>query len=422
MSGFFRQAKTIVYCFCLIFYLATPQITHPADDAAFYYPAEWETLGNLWVGFRTTHEGANYEPVLNRMLAALAGHVHLNLLVESAENLLPPKRYFSSIGLRDNDFTVVNTKTPYFWLRDTGPIFLRNRAGKIKILGVPFTRYRDLADPQGQLAAANHQKYIDKIAQSLGIEIIPTDIVLEGGAFDVNGAGVVLLSSTIRDRNPQWSKKVLERKILQALGQHKAIWLKQGIAEDPYGFSKITGHIWGRGTGGHLDQFVRFVNGHTVLLAWVSEQERKNSVLAKINFQRMNENYIILKNSTDLKGKKMTIIKVPFPPPDIYDYIITRETEPLYRQRGIPLHAGDKIQVVAAASYLNFIITNDLILLPGYEGIAVNNRRTGKDVTMLKIMEKFFPHRKIVQVNPLRLNRHGGGMHCLVQQQPRAFP
>lgn len=419
---FLCQAKAIVCCLCLFFYLAVPYIVRAADNSGFYYPAEWETQSSLWIGFRTVKEGRNYEPVLQRMLAALAGHVHLNLLIESTHDLMPSLKYFAGVGLGSTDFTMVETGFPYFWLRDTGPIFVKNREGKIKVLGVPFTRYRDIDNPQGRLAAVRHQKYIKKISQSLGIGIIPADIVLEGGTFDVNGAGVVLLSSILRDRNLHWPQKVLERKILRALGQRKAIWLRQGVAEDPYGFSKIVNQYWGRGTGGHLDQFVRFANENTVLLAWVSEQENQNSDIAKINFQRMRENYTILKNTTDLNGQKLTIIKVPFPTMITYAYTINEESAPLYQQRGVNLNAGDEIEVVAAASYLNFIITNGLILLPAYEGATESNGTSGKDGEMLRIMEKLFPRHKIVQINPLRLNWQGGGMHCIVQQQPVSFP
>lgn len=403
---------------CLFFNLTAPWIVCAADNSEFYYPAEWETQNSLWVGFRTAKEGWKYEPVLQKILAALAGHVHLNLVIESTHELISPLKYFASIGLGGTDFTLVETGFPYFWLRDTGPIFLKNRGGKIKVLGAPFTRYRDLDNPQGRLSAIRHREYINSISQQLGVGVVPSDVVLEGGAFDVNGAGVVLLSSTIQDRNPQWSKKELEKKILQILGQRKAIWLKQGVAEDPYGFSKIVNHYWGRGTGGHLDQFVRFVNENTVLLAWVSEQESQKSELSKINFLRMRENYAILKKANDLNGRKLTIIKVPTPSPVTFSYAITKELAPLYRQRGLPLDVGDKIEVVAAASYLNFIISNDLILLPEYQGTTENNGTSDKDGCMLRIMKELFPLRKIVQMNPLRLNWQGGGMHCLVQQQP----
>ena len=37
----------------------------------------------------------------------------------------------------------------------------------------------------------------------------------------------------------------------------------------------------------------------------------------------------------------------------------------------------------------------------------------------LEILEQLFPGRTIVQINPLFLNKNGGGMHCASQQQPK---
>jgi len=370
-----------ICCLCLLFQVAVPPILYAAKTSRYYYPAEWEEHDSLWLGFRNSKEGIHYEPVLRQMLGALTNHVHVNLVVESLNTFPDKKEYLSSPDLKSQNITIVPTYSEYFWLRDTGPIFLQNAGGEIRILAAPFTRYRCLHDPQGALFVANHRNFIGGIAQQLKIGILPADIVLEGGAFDVNGAGVVLLSSTILDRNPLLSKKELEKRILQLLGQKKAIWLGQGIAEDPYGFSKITGSYWGRGTGGHLDQFVRFVNQNTILLAWVSETGKNSSPIAKMNFQRMQEDFEILSQSTDLEGRKFNIIKVPFPPLTTYNYVITKEFEPLYKKRHLDLEEGDEIIVVAAASYLNFVVTNNLILLPAYKKTAeIKRHRIKMDV------------------------------------------
>ncbi|MCF6266899.1 MAG: agmatine deiminase family protein [Desulfuromusa sp.] len=412
----------VICCLCLFFQAVVPQILFAAETSGYYYPAEWEDHDSLWLGFRTSREGIEYEPVLRQMLVALTERVHVNLVVESLNTFLDKEEYLSSPDLKPQNIAIVPTHSEYFWLRDTGPIFLQNARGEIRILAAPFTRYRSLYDPQATLSIANHQKFIDSMAQRLGIAVLPADIVLEGGAFDVNGAGVVILSSTILDRNPRLSRVEIEKRILQLLGQKKAIWLGQGIAEDPYGFSRITGSYWGRGTGGHLDQFVRFVNKNTVLLAWVPDAEKESSPIAKINFQRMHKNFEILSESTDLEGRKFNIIKVPFPPLTTYNYTITKEFEPFYKKRHLDLEEGDEIIVVAAASYLNFVVTNNLILLPVYEQNRENEATSGRDECMLKVMKQLFPRHDIVQIDPLRLNWHGGGMHCLLQQQPAPFP
>ena len=389
-----------------------------SETSNYYFPPEWETHSSLWVGVRTSKEGANYEPFLRKMFVHFADHVHLNMVIESSENFVGKERYLSKISPDSSLYTIMSTDSAYFWLRDTGPIFLKNAEGKIKILAAPFSAYQRLHGRKGSLAVTDHRHFIKTIQKLTGYDVLSSDIVLEGGAFDVNGKGVVLLSPVILDRNSQLTKIQIERKILKALGQKKAIWLKKGVAEDPYGFTRITDNYWGRGTGGHLDQYVRFVNKTTIVLAWIPEEEKNISQIANINFQRMQENYEILNAETDQDGKNFNIIKVPFPELITKEYIITAEQSSLYKQRNIDLKEGEKIEVVASASYVNFIITNNLVMIPKYGDTVKTVASINKDKKMFAIMRKLFPRHEIIQIDPLVLNWHGGGMHCIAQQQP----
>ena len=63
----------------------------------------------------------------------------------------------------------------------------------------------------------------------------------------------------------------------------------------------------------NTDEFVRFANATTILLAWVDEKEKDLNAINKMNYERMNENYNILKNAKDQDGKPFHIIKVPLP-------------------------------------------------------------------------------------------------------------
>ena len=391
----------------------------PAFETSEYsFPPEWNTQECLWTGFRTSKEGTNYEPLLQKIFSCLSDHVHLNLVTESSENPTVKEHYLSGISPDSSRYTIVPTDSAYFWLRDTGPFFLTNAHSNIKILAAPFSAYRPLHGPKGSLTAGDHGRFIKTVQNFTGYDVISSDIVLEGGAFDVNGEGVVLLSPVLLNRNAHLTKGQIERKVLHILGQKKAIWLKKGVAEDPYGFSRITGSYWARGTGGHLDQYVKFVNKNTILLAWINEEEKNLSPIAGINFQRMHENFNILSEATDQNGKKFSIVKVPFPELITKTYVVSKQQALQYRQRNIDLKEGDKLEMVASASYVNFIITNGLIILPKYGNTVKTAASIKKDKKMFAIMRKLFPRREIIQINPLILNWHGGGMHCMVQQQP----
>ena len=68
-------------------------------------------------------------------------------------------------------------------------------------------------------------------------------------------------------------------------------------------------------TGGHIDEYARFVNVSTILLTQVSEKERNFNAIDAISYQRMEENYRILKNAVDQDGKPFNIVRVPIAKP-----------------------------------------------------------------------------------------------------------
>lgn len=114
-------------------------------------------------------------------------------------------------------------------------------------------------------------------------------------------------------------KKTKSKRNLKTLGVSNIIWLKKGLAEDPFDLRIIAKKYTGQGTGGHTDEFVRFTNPNTILLSWISEKEKDKNTITKINYVRMHENYNILKNARDQDGKPFNIIKIPQPD------IITKE-------------------------------------------------------------------------------------------------
>ena len=89
--------------------------------------------------------------------------------------------------------------------------------------------------------------------------------------------------------------------IKEYLGVKKIIWLKKGLAEDD------------RITSGHINEFARFASPNTILLAQVLPQDRYTSQYTQESYLRLEENYSILKNSTDQAGKPFNIIRIPMP-------------------------------------------------------------------------------------------------------------
>jgi agmatine deiminase len=80
---------------------------------------------------------------------------------------------------------------------------------------------------------------------------------------------------------------------------------------------------------------------------------------------------------------------------------------------------GDEIHWMPAVSYLNFVVTNGVVLVPAYWRPGLPEREREKDAIVRDTLQGLFPDRRVVQIDPSEINRIGGGMHCITQQQPR---
>ena len=259
------------------------------------------------------------------------------------------------------------------------------------------------------------------------IPVITSWIKIEGGAIESNGRGTLILSEPLTmSRNEGISKDSIEHEFKRVLGVQNIVWLQEGLAEDPHMWQTITGKYVGMGTGGHTDEFVRFADANTILLAWIPEEDKDANALNAINHQRMKVNFEILSNALNEKGEPFNIIKIPLPeliskPVKILE---AGKWEVVYNNN-IPVSAfkdsdgwkvGDTALRVASSSYLNFYITNGMVMLPSYinQGTSINKEKEVK-----RLFQKAFPDRKLVFLDAMALNWEGGGLHCGTQQQPK---
>ena len=83
---------------------------------------------------------------------------------------------------------------------------------------------------------------------------------------------------------------------------------------------------------------------------------------------------------------------------------------------------GEPVRIVIAASYLNFLIANEVVLVPKYWKKGRDAAFKKKDKAVQRIFEDVFPNREIVRINPENVNAGGGGMHCISQPMPSRSP
>jgi agmatine deiminase len=390
---------------------------------------EFEKIDALWLIWPTTDhkEGESVEKVTLSIIDALISDLKIviscadDTVLEEAKSKLSEK-YPDSENLV---FRVIPSVE--LWTRDMGPVFVETENGKHAIADFNFNSwgYSDTLDQSSRI----EEKYDEKVAEILGLPLISSVMVSEGGNRELNGKGTLVVTETVEQgRNPEMSKAAMEAEYQRLLGAKKVIWIKDGLLEDSHTFlgplsaSDTTKAYTVVTTNGHIDEFARFVNDSTILLASIDSTELEDPI-ARENHRRLEENFEILSASTDQDGNPLKIVRLPLPqtilttmnPGDyVYDYIKT-----LDYQDGSQFPDGDTITVVAPASYLNFIITNTVILGQKYWREGMPDKIKMQDAEAKRILQMVFPEKRVVMLDALAVNLGGGGLHCISMHQPK---
>jgi agmatine deiminase len=390
---------------------------------------EFEKIDALWLIWPTTDHksGESVEEVTLSIIDALVNDLNIVIscadddVLEKAKSILNEK-YPDSKNLI---FKVIPSME--IWARDMGPTFVELENGQHAIADFNFNSwgYSDTLD----IAAKTEELFDERVAELLGLPLISSSMISEGGNREVNGKGTLMVTESVEQgRNPEMSKAAMELEYKRLLGVKKVIWLKKGLLEDSHTFlgplttldnSKAYTVVT---TNGHVDEFARFVNDSTILLASVDSLDMEDPI-ARENHKRMEENYKILLESTDQDGKPFNIVRMPLPETIIttmcsgdyvYDYIKT-----LDYTDGSEFPSGDTINVLAAASYLNFIITSEVIIGQKYWREGMPEEIKTRDEKTKELLESVFPNRKVVMLDALAVNLGGGGLHCISMHQPK---
>ena len=331
-------------------------------------PAEWEPHEAIWLAwpydeitFPDRVEKA--EDVFVRMIKALEGSERVELLVLDEEMKERAREKLAAGGVGEDAVIFRVTDYADVWLRDTGPIFVRNGSGGKVITKWIFNswggKFPELLK-DGEIPG--------KIAQWKDLPLVKAEAIVEGGAIDVNGAGMCLTTEQCllnENRNPGMTKADVEKFLGDFLGVRKTIWLGEGLLNDH--------------TDGHIDELARFVSQGTIVCAFEDDEDDEN-------YATLRANYEMLLAATDLDGKPFNIIKLPMP--------------------HVTYDDGEK----APVSYTNFYIGNAVVLAPVFND--------GNDGQALEILAKCFPGRKLVPIDCSDIIYGGGAVHCMTQQEP----
>ncbi|MGB7134268.1 MAG: agmatine deiminase family protein [Acidobacteriaceae bacterium] len=358
--------------------------TSTPRELGYRMPAEWEPHEATWIAWPHNPEDwpGKFQPI-PWVYAEIVGHLarveDVHILVDDAAAEKRAHGVLKRTGANLSRVQFHRWPTDRVWTRDAGPIFVR----------------RDVADSEKDTVAITNWKFnawakypdwhLDdeipgRVAELLNlpqwmpaIETVdgPQRIVLEGGSIDVNGQGTMItteecLLSEVQQRNPGVSREQLEQLFRDYLGIEQVLWMNRGIAGDD--------------THGHVDDITRFVGPNTIVTVVEPNREDENHL-------PLEENLARLKTARNRDGGSFEIVELPMPPPVIFA-----------RQR-LP------------ASYANFYIANDLVLVPTLNRSA--------DRQALNVLAEVFPTREIVGIYCGDLIWGLGALHCMTQQQPK---
>ncbi len=418
-----------------------PQVGAPPapapDPARFRIPGEFEPQRAIWLGY-----DAPLIETTAALVRALAPHTPLKFIVNDAlaadrlrDALLAPRLQPRDMSVTGVTGVMIEPLAMYY-PRDAA-VFATARDGQLGVVdfqwnqyGVPGWCQRRHADDAARASrcAADHdstRQGLDRaIARLAGAHSFASALFMEGGGVESNGQGLLIAcEALVRSRNPGLSRSDIERLHLALPGVKRVIWLPEGLAHDPHLRATITGPYVAWGTGGHTDEFVRFADPHTVLLAWPDDAEANRHPVARLNRQRMQRNAGILGAARALDGQPLRVVRLPMPRIIERRIFLSAAADRAWGDQWTAdffppaegRREGDPVMQVATASYLNFVIANGVIVLPDY---LPHGTPAPVQARVQQLMEQAFPGRSIVFIDALALNWLGGGLHCATLHEP----
>lgn len=400
-------------------------------------PAQWEPQESVWVA---SWVAAYSEPlfpmdeVVTEVAQALTRHVPINMIVQSPEEEATLRGTLGGAGVDLSRVRFHALPHNDFWMRDTAGVFSRNRRGELGVIdwGYDTWSYDSYTNDYSQ-----QDERIDRdIARTVGVPAFRCGMVHEGGDTDVDGHGTAIVTEAVeRMRNPNMTVPEMETELKRCYGVRQVIWLPEGVLEDDATFRGVLpGRILTAGaTNGHVDEYVRFAPNNTILLAQVRAEDMRTSDpsanrRAQINNQRMEANYRILSRARDAQGRPYRIVRVPVAESDLFDlhpgepfYDLFLSFSPL--EDGTVLRDGETLHMISTTSYLNFFVSNGVVLMPSYAQSIGTPAAIRKDREVYDTLRAVFPGREVVRLRyAIGANRGAGGPHCMTQQQPLASP
>ena len=316
-------------------------------------PPEWHPQDWLWVGF--PHAADEWPGVLARaqeQIAAFANAVAasgqaVRLLVRDEANAARARELVS------NAMTIERRVYGDVWLRDTGPLVLGDARTAMRF---GFNGWG------GKYLMPGDETIGAELARDAGLDVTTADWILEGGAIDGDGTGLVVTTEQCLlnpNRNPALARTDIETRLARDLGLTRVLWLGDGLCNDH--------------TDGHVDNLARFVAPNRLAIPVATAADDPNAAIYADAARRA-------------RAFGVEVVEVPSPGRVEWDGI------------------------VQPASYMNFVITTNLVVVPVFG--------SPHDEAGVAAIAALFPDRATVGLMADAVLLGGGGFHCASQQMP----
>ena len=316
---------------------------------------EWAPHQAVWIGFPSSAElwEADLAPA-QAEVAAFAAAVHADgageevWLVAADETAAAEARRLAPFA------KVILQPFGDIWLRDTGAIVLGSGANR-QAQGFGFNGWGGKYDLPGDDSIG------ERLAAGASLPYSKSDWVLEGGAVDGDGTGVLLTTEQCLlnpNRNPALGKDDVESRLRSDLGATRIVWLGEGLINDH--------------TDGHVDNLARFIAPGRVAIPEAVEEDPNAAAYADA--------------AEALLDAELEVVAIPSPG------LVERDGE------------------IIPASYMNFYIGNAAVVVPQY-GAA-------NDAAAVEAIQALFPGRRAIGLRADHILTGGGSFHCISQQVP----
>jgi agmatine deiminase len=326
------------------------------NEAMMRMPPEWHPQDWLWIGF--PHDPVEWPGFLGRAQEQIAAFA--NAVADSGQEVrlivCDEANRARAAALCSGAVKLEVRRYGDIWLRDTGPLVLSDGQRR-RALRFGFNGWG------GKYLMDGDQEIGAELAHSADLPVVTADWVLEGGALDCDGTGLVATTEQCLlnpNRNPQLTRCDIEARLLRDLGFDQVLWLGDGLINDH--------------TDGHVDNLARFVAPGVLALPRATGAGDPNAAI-----------YADAKARAQDFG--LTVREVPSP--------------------GRVESESGRIE---PASYMNFAVTTHLVAVPVYG--------TEHDGDGVAAVAELFPDRTVVGIMADAVLAGGGSFHCASQQMP----